>query len=213
MYTLADAPVLDARVHMPRVGAWTLAARVEAATAPTGAVTFTGGGLTLSGTVVRARAWRGGVEALVVGGAGGLAKRLDPKDFRNATVKVVLQDTLGAAGEALASSSDAGALAASLNAWVRVAGSAGATLAQLAELGAAAWRVLADGTIWFGPESWPELSTPAEIVEAEPARARELVWTERLTLRPGVTFRSRKVERVEHLLEPRRVRSLVVYGD
>ncbi len=213
MYTLAAAPVLEARVQLPRVGAWSLTARLEAATAPTGAVVFSGGGLELSGTVVRARAWRGGVEALVVGGAGGLAQALEPKDFRNASVKVVLQDTLEAAGEALSSSSDAGTLAASLLAWVRVAGSAGATLAQLAELKASAWRVLADGKVWFGPESWPELSTPAEILEAEPARGRELVWTERLTLRPGVTFRSRKVERVEHLLEPRRIRSLVVYGD
>lgn len=212
MYTLAGTPVLDARLFLPRVGAWSLTARVELATVPTGAVTFVGGGLTLKGTIVRARAWKGGVEALVVGGASGLARLLVPKAFRGATVKVVLQDTLGAAGEALSSTSDAALLGATLEAWVRIAGSAGATLAQLAADRAAVWRVLADGTVWFGAETWPELVTAAELVEAEPARAREVVWTERLQLRPGVTFRGRRVERVEHLLEARRVRSVVCYG-
>lgn len=212
-YLLGASPILAATITLPRVGAWRIDARLDTRTVPSGRVTFTGGGLTLVGTVVRAGAWRGGVEVHVIGGAGGLGTTLAAQAYRSATVRVVATDALTGGGETLSSTSDAEVLATGLDAWVRAEASVGGVLAALAEENGASWRVLADGTVWVGVESWPVVAPAHELVRREPSRGRDVVWTERLSLAPGTTFLGRRVEEVEHSIEAQHVRTTVTYAD
>lgn len=207
--TLNGAAVLSAHVVLPRVGVWTAELDVDG-DASSGAVTLVLGALTLRGTVVRSGSWRGSAQVRVVGGAGRLGAVVPAKAFRLTPLRIPVADTLGAAGEALASSADASLLAAQVPHWVRTAGTASEALTALADAMDASWRVLTDGTVWVGADSYPAANVAAyEVLEESPELARAVLGVDSPDLLPGTTLEVRRVDAVEHVIEPGRVRSIV----
>jgi hypothetical protein len=74
----------------------------------------------------------------------------------------------------------------------------------------ATWRILLDGTVWFGEETWPELTVDAEVLERKPAENTAVLGVDTLTIRPGVTLADLgRVELVEHWVGADKVRSTV----
>ena len=214
--TLAGAPVLEARVRLPRAGAWVASVSVDTRDLPSGRVELVVRDQTFAGTVRRAGLWRGTASVQLVGGAGGLATPLPPKAYRSTPLRIPLGDVLTAAGETLASDADEELLGRTLTAWVRTAGPGSAALERLlAGAGPGyGWRVKAEGAVWVGAETWPELElADAQLLVEEPHEGRAVVWDETLALRPGVTFMGRRVSLVEHHLSPDRLRSTVTFED
>jgi len=72
------------------------------------------------------------------------------------------------------------------------------------------WRVLPDGTVWLGLESWPAVHMPDVDLLSEDPRAHTAVsGTDSPTLLPGTLFLGRRVSMVEHQVQPESVRTLV----
>lgn len=194
--------VLHATIARPRVGAWVADLEVDGDPVSSGAVTISGGGSDLVGSVVRggAPSSRGAVR--IVGGGGGLGVALSPRFYRGVPARVVLADLCRDAGEELASTSDPGVLSTVFPRWVRVRGSAGALLgALLRSLPAGTvWRVQADGKIWVGLEAWA--AAPADedrILVGEDAADGRLTWAVAdLSLRGGLSIDGRRVGHVVH---------------
>lgn len=169
LITLQDVPVVDLRLCVPRLGAWHVDAAID--TAQGGSSDFSGPlTLNVDGNTFACTVRRGGRTADVavlrlVGGAGGLATIAAPKAYNGVTPQVVLSDLMATAGETLSGTIDPSLLATSWNAWTTPAWSVGWVLAEVvSRLGAdVVWRVLPDGTVWLGRESWPTVS-PAVVV-------------------------------------------------
>lgn len=193
--------VLEASIKTPRVGAWRAELELDGddASKASGTVTLEVGSVTWTGKAVESGAFVGRVKVNLVGGAGGLGKPAKARFYHAIPARTVLEDLLAEGGERLSPTSDAAKLGTILPFWTRPAGTVSEGLENVLEAIGAVWRVLADGAIWIGVETWPK-SSPANVeVESESPQESKIVFaSDEPTLLPGTTFRDRKVSRVEH---------------
>lgn len=208
----------EARVVLPRIGAWHLDATLNASDgiAEGDVVTVTIGAetilrpLVLVGTATRAQAFEDALRVRVVAGAGGLGSTAAAKFYQGAQLRLVLADLLAAAGETQSSTIDAGLLGILLSNWSTFARSVGVELATLLSVAPAetAWRMLADGTLWIGAETWPDAALVYETHDRDPRRDRITLGVESPTLLPGSTLDGERIGDVEHLVTAEHVTTI-----
>ncbi len=191
---------------MPRVGVWRadLTLDLEDASKVGDEVTLSVDGLEWKGTAVEVGAYTGRVHLRMAGGNAGMPKPVVPRFYRAMPARVVAQDLLAEGGEELSSTANQDVLSSILPLWTRASGIVSEALEQLLDELGATWRVLADGTVWVGTETWPEASNVKDvIVLAEvPNEARIEFGSATPNLVPGTTFRGRRVSRVEIHISP-----------
>jgi hypothetical protein len=220
--TLNGLPVIEGTIGMPRVGAWHASLSVDTQDVIAGACTLAiEDGLTLVGNAHRSGVWLDTGELRMVGGAGGLAKPARPAHYRSASLQAVLADILATAGEQLAASSSADVLTLGFPHWTTIAQSCGKMISALLGdgrlAGEAAWRVLPDGTIWVGYETWPDAGLAnvidyQDLVESPAAGWAEL-GVEAPALRPGTVLDGRRISYVEHRITGATARTRVLFAD
>jgi hypothetical protein len=153
-------PVLSASILLPRTGAWVADVQTDGDGPADGApvVLAHADGLAFAGAVVRGGPWQGAWRGRIVGGRGGLSRELQAAPYRNVTLAIIVEDLLREAGELpLAVDSDADALALAVGRWLRAPGPAGHALAECARVVGRLWRVRADGAVWIGADTYPEV--------------------------------------------------------
>lgn len=206
---LNSSPILRGTVTLPRQGVWHADLVLDGDSAPSGPVTLSlGPSLQLRG-VARGGVFAGEVRVRVEGGAGKLRVELLPKWYEGAPREIPLRDLCEEAGEQLASTTDPALLDEVLSpGWTRLRGTAAEALARLLEGTGASWRLLPDGKLWAGPETWPTAQGMADLVilEEDRTRGRVVLATEAPTLLPGQTLRGDRVSDVEITIEPERLR-------
>lgn len=209
--TVNGAPVLECVVTLPRIGVWTADVEMPAAQALSGRATIAlGSSLTLAGTFTRSGLdGRGRTRARIVGGAGGLGKTLVPKSYVSVPLRIPVSDVLSDAGEQLSNTADAGVLSTQLPAWSRMSDVAGISLAALVDAAAATWRVLLDGTVWVGTETWPTSNMTALAISYEPERLLRTVASLSPTVLPGQLFGGQRIALVRHVLTSDAIRTVL----
>lgn len=209
------ARLLGATIVFPRVGVWHADLDIDADDASAfDRVTIETDAGTLLGRVKPggASAFVGRVKAKVAGGACGFSAWCDPKFYQSIPASTVLRDALAVGGETLSGTvTEASGV---LPFWTRHESTVGEAFEEcVAHLGLT-WRVLDDGSVWAGKETWPEaaLGAQATILTESPAE-RTAVMADALTLRPGVKLDGRHVGRVELALAPEGARTTVWFQD
>jgi hypothetical protein len=219
LLTCGGTDVLRARILLALDGAWTALLDLDTDTAPSGQVTIAAeGGLSLTGTVVSARAGADldVAHVRIVGGAGGLATEVSGA-FRSAKLRDALNAIASATGESLDDSIDEDLLDIDLRFLTLGRYSAGRALGELASIAAAAldaevrWRITDAGALWIGEEAWTAATLPtgAAVVERFPGEGRYVIACETPALLPGVDLDDvGHVVAVEHIVEPSSVTSI-----
>lgn len=214
MNTCNGKPLASCVLTAPRVGVWVADLEVDTDEAITGAVELDLEGSSWRGTVARGGVELGRWRGRIVGGAGGLGAVLGPTAFADTDLRAVLSETLRDAGEQLAETS--ATLDASVTRWARMAAPASHTVADIAHAAGCAWRVLADGTVWVGAETWEALDLGADldVITVDPRVGRhELAGDAALAIVPGrvVTLDNQavRVGAVEHRLIEVTLRTVV----
>ncbi len=167
---------------------------------------------------------RGGLEegtgvarVVVVGGKGELgARELPPRDHvagvSSVTAGLVARGIADAAGEVLAPGVEAALDELDLDRWTRARGTGVEAIEHLAHVLDLSWRVLADGSIWIGAETWPAGDLAVErldevhddgAIDARPDGAQ---------LRPGTVIAGRRVRRVTYRITESALRAELLYG-
>lgn len=201
---LGDLGVVQARVVLPRIGVWYSELTVDAETLPSGLQTFrtADGALTLTGTARadRSALFAGRAEILLIGGRDGLSTLLEPREYSDPTVRILLEDICRETGEQLSSDIDPGLLSGNLARWTRREIVAGSAVADIAHALGCSWRILNDGSLWIGVETWPNVEIPGDIIDEHPRDASWALQVETLfaTIAPGTTWDGRQVSIVEH---------------
>jgi hypothetical protein len=209
------------RVTLPLTGAWVADVVCEPVNDqgamfpnPGSTVTVTIGSQGFNGVVRRASNPFGTVFARLIGGAGGLPTVLEPKGYSQTTVQAVVTDLLSDCGETLSSMSDTSMLSQQLNSWVRLGVPGWQALSALVQATDGTWRVLPDGTIWLGVDAWPNTSLENfELLGYEPQELRADIYAENPTLLPGQAFLGGHVASVDHVIEPDKLMSRVLFLD
>jgi len=191
--TLGGATVVAGNLLLPRVGAATCwISSLDAETAPTGAASLIWLGTTLQGVITHSGISEGRVSVCWTAGKGGLWKELPAKGY-DAVVpaSLILGHIMAESGETLSPSSTG--LFATVPTWARKAGTAATALDLLADALGAVWRVLPDGSIWWGAETWPASSADGELLSADVALGLFRWAPLTLSILPGQTFQGGRV--------------------
>ena len=222
--TANGVPLIEAEIVRPRIGNWHADLTVDATEIDhfTGAVEIElQETLRLKGWAFRKGLHHSTVFVRVIGGAGGLGKEIPPQAYSNVPVRIPLSDCLALAGETLSPLADTAALNVFLPKWARLRQGAGTELGALVKAsGAAAWRVLSDGTIWLGPELWPASAMVFDEVEVEPELGRLTFISDAPAIDPGQTltapgesYDGARVSLLRHLCDRKGVRHWATFED
>jgi hypothetical protein len=209
-----DAHVEEAALTIPRIGIPQLSASLAGEVTVPPRITFeVGSGLSWSATVTRQGFDGGRTFFRAVGGAGRMSTILEAKAYQGVPVRIPLEDLVREAGETLSSTASAAVLGLFLGRWTRCRQSAAFALAgllasagRLSTQGAPSWRILADGTLWVGHETWPETKLEGRTLLAEaPHRASVDLLALEPAVFPGETFDGRRISVVDHRFSSRRL--------
>jgi hypothetical protein len=192
--------VTGGNATLPRTGAWMANLVVNGETIPKGSMVATLSGVDMPCFIQRCELVQGMQHLRVIGGAGGLAKTAKAKHYRNPTVRHVLTDLARDAGEALSSTCTAAILNQPLNYWTTLALPTGAILQALADVagGGCVWRILYNGALWFGVETWPACPADVRIMQQDAQNASQVLGTDAQGIWPGTTIAGRRVDLVVH---------------
>lgn len=210
--TLNGKAVLRGKLHLPLWGVWHADLEVDTATPLDvgGLATLAfEDGLQLKGTARRAGVTRDYTLLRLVGGRGGLRKPCDPRGYGTVPLQTVLQDVLQQAGEVLSAASGASALQTPLARWQTSNASCGAQVANLAERAGCAWRILTDGDVWFGQDTWPQVAPAVDVLREDLHLGRLELAEDTAQLVPGSTYAGRQIGYVTHIIEAGRLRAHV----
>jgi hypothetical protein len=215
-----DSPVLDgSTISVPRVGAWHADLVVDKPDALTGrvAVNIGEGAVVLRGSVAQGGAFVDTTRVRLVAGAGGLGTIAEPKHYSGVSLGLVLGDLLSKAGETLSATADSSVLSRPVEHWTTLGLPIGRIIARLMSSVAAdaVWRVLPDGTVWVGIETWPDSGLTEDdyqITHQADEQDMAVVGIEVPRLMPGTTLGGRPVSYVEYKIGPG-VRMEAWFGD
>jgi hypothetical protein len=84
--------------------------------------------------------------------------------------------------------------------WHRASGTASHSLTLALDEVGADWRVLADGTVWVGVNTWPEVEVKHVLEDEDYASGVFTIAPEAPDLAPAVTFLGQRIEVVKHFL-------------
>jgi hypothetical protein len=217
LITANSLDVIEAHILQPRVGVWTADLAIDTADALSEGASVSikaVGGNTYKGTIMpgRSAVFVGMASVRVAAGAGGMSKPATPQYYQGAKVSDIVGGLLNDAGETLASSADQTLLNTVVDSWLVMKQPVSRALTVL--LGKLApgysWRMLVDGTLWVGRESWPTSSASFEILAQRPADAATEIGTETINVSAGENLPDvGNASHVEHWVKADRVRSIV----
>jgi hypothetical protein len=196
----AEYDIGSGKILMPRTGPWTADLTVIADGPLTGSAVATMGGVDMPCHIQRSEMLPGKLDLRLVGGNGGLGSVARKKHYKGVTVRQVFHDLLADAGETAAPACEAATLNAPLKAWTSLAVPTGQLLQALVESvdDEVSWRVLYDGKVWIGHETWPACPADVRILHADGANASQLLGTDALGIWPGPSIAGRRVDYVVH---------------
>lgn len=190
--TINGQGVVRARLLLKRRGNWTCYLdEIAGDSVPSGVVTMSWLGTNCSGYALRSGTADTSIRAYVVGGAGNGGRALPAKMYDyQLPVSMVLRDILQDAGEQQSATIAPELLTSTIQRYVRRAGNLGQQLDQLADKLGVTWRVLLDGTVWLGIDTWqPATSFPHVLSEDwAPASGCVPLLPETLGVLPGQLY-------------------------
>lgn len=210
LITSGEDDVISLKLTRARVGTWVADVLFDDPSPRAGRVSLVASnGQTYVGTIDRGGEFEDTDRTRVIGGAGGMSKPATPRQYSNPTVRIVLGDLLAAAGETLSSTADQDVLATEIAAWTTSAEPIGTVVTALMTTagGGATWRMLPDGTVWVGAETWPDSGLDADDYQILSKRFEDGSWMVAvdanavLALTPGTTFEGQRVSMVIHRID------------
>ena len=166
------------------------------------------------GTVIRAGAANGRSEIRVIGGNNKLGTVLKGKSYKKPTLGLVLNDILYDAGETLTDGTNDAILAYAFPHWCRSANPARRELALLLAERDLNWRILPNGEVWVGDDTWSDSEIDSYLIENNDSKSgRIIIASDVPTLSPGETFMEKRIQTIVHMLDNAKLRTEVVFSD
>lgn len=223
--TVGDLPVLSGSLVLPLRGNWSGTFAAHSPTAPDEGSLVSLEFVREDGTqdifagVVRRRGISAGSVALsltLAGGAGKLLGDLPPRDHAPGVTEipagVIARAICDDAGERLAVGVETALDGRTVHRWTRIAMPGRDALDLLADVLGWGWRVLADGTVWTGLETWRDFAA-TKYLAAIPDDAGATYSCDGAPIRPGVTLATpegtRRIVEVVYTVAPGATRATV----
>lgn len=216
-----NVPVIAGTVNMPHEGIWSADLVIDQPDgngfdAGTNVTIAADGGLTWKGVVVpdRAGAFLDAVHVRVLGGANGMTKTASKQGYiqPQAFVKDVIKSLCDTSGETLSNDTDQTFLNTNLVAWATFSQTITQALEKLIDINAPSmiWRILADGTLWIGPDNFSDNSATFDLLEQNPEDGTTLIGSDAPFATPGMSLSGiGKVVAVQHQIMRDKIRARI----
>lgn len=216
--SVAGIPVDRGKIIFTRSGNWQAKFVLSGEDVPTGQITASFWGETVSGFAFRSAAPYLQSQIYMVGGTGGLSTQTTARDYRYASFAQIVRELLSDAGETAAEDVLVGN-DQQLVGWTRANGMVSAELNRLC-------ATRTDGTTWVVRSSDGQIEvrpplvtpiTPSVVFEADYVTLHKRVYsmddeTTGIVIKPGYQFDGITVDSVEYIIEPDKLRAEVYYG-
>ncbi len=219
---LNGQPVLELRIQEPLTGNWTAEVEIDSDVIQNeglvGPALIDVDGVIYTGTILRSAVDEDLMRLFVVGGAGGLAGELAPRDYFQTALTLVLADFFTAAGEALDPTSDTAALNRQLNKWTRPRDDATNEIKRIADAAGLRWRVQRTGLVNLGTDLFLPIDPPHDELNFDAETGVMTIAPDDVDpffalVGPGVTFKGRKVGHVETIVTGRSIEQNITFLD
>lgn len=193
LVTVNGVAVSCGTVTFPLSGTWhgELEVSADSADAVTGAATLAMGSVSLVGFSTPGVSDGKRVTLNIVGGAGGLGTTIAPQHYVGPTRERLLTEALRVGGETLSTASTG--ISGPVPQWTRTAGIVSDAVRAIADDAGLSWRVVADGSVWVGSETWPTVTVDHVLEDQEPTQSLVTIEVESASVLPGVTFLGSRV--------------------
>ncbi len=193
--------VYSLTLTLTKTGAWTVRNLVVFSdTKITGFVRLEIKGAAFYGTVY-GDLYGASFKGRMVGGRGKLQTLLKPRFYpKNVNASIVLNEIVQEAGEQIASTSDLVPFSKKLNTWTRSGLSLGQELKLLCLETKTNWRMLDDGTIYFGALPATVYSQEYAELDKNPEHGTVKIVPTKLNILPGMLLEGRIIKTTEHVL-------------
>jgi hypothetical protein len=208
--TVNGINALSVRVRKPRVGSFHVDTELEGEVTLASPVKVDVDGYVFTCAVIRQGSFAGRTQAYLVGGAGGMAKKLPAQHYADIAPKTVILDILRLAGESLDSSSSIPTT--KLPHWERSESAASHALVAICDRIGVSWRILDSGKVWVGTDQYVAAKTKAFTLDEDwetgalTLAAEE--FAELAKVQPGASYDGHQIEQVTHLVTPNEVRTI-----
>ena len=217
--TLSGRRVFRATIELRATGVSWLEARVDGSAAMSGKVTLVAPGLTFEGTVdsTSSGVYQEQISVRVFAGANGIGTSVNPLHYRGPSgvpISVPLEDLLKISGETLHADASTSVTARVLQSWQRPAGTVGSALTDLiGTQGGGSWRIAEDGKLWCGTLAYADQNFTHQLLDHDPVHRKFVIASDKLTARPGRTFRGQKITEVRYEIDAGKTRAHITYGE
>lgn len=217
--TLNGNDLMRLKLRLPLYGAWVadvLHADPTLVPSVGASATIALESQTFVGTIVRTSYLQDlGWDSLVVGGRGGLSTQLPPDQFFQPVAQDILNAALTLSGEVASSTIASSLLAPQWPSWRRTARTFGQELDEICSAlsrdtgESISWRILSDGSVWIGAETWTSAFVPDfDTMSGNAAAGRHTIAAEDPTVLPGQTwYTGERIGEVVHRVEPEETRT------
>jgi hypothetical protein len=195
---------ISATVRQPRNGEWYCDLDLDQEDIPSGKIKFVLDDIEFTGTVEPENSGTDGSRAkcTLMAGNGRIRQPVKAHSYSGAggvKVGTIVRDILKDCGEDLSDLSDGPTLEKKLPRWHIIEGIPAATaLSHLAKFSDSSWRMLRDGTVWFGAETWPEVEPEGTLVDQRWSDGRVELAAEKPNMVPGTIYQGQRIEQVVH---------------
>lgn len=219
---LNGQPVLELRIQEPLTGNWTAEVEIDSDVIQSeglvGPAVIDVDGVIFTGSILRSAVDEDLMRLFVVGGAGGLAQELAPRDYFQTALTLVLADFFTAAGEALDPTSDTAALNRQLNKWTRPRDDATNEIKRIADAAGLRWRVQRTGLVNLGTDLFLPIDPPHDELNFDAETGVMTIAPDDIDpffalVGPGVTFKERKVGHAETIVTGTSIEQNITFLD
>jgi hypothetical protein len=201
--TIAGVNALSLELRRPKLGAWQIDSELDTGENIAGSVVVDIDGSKWQATVLESRVYAGKCFAWLVAGQGGLQKELEARQYIDATLGDICRDILSIGSETISGTTSDAVLARKILQWERLSGRVGNSLLHLLDRCGLVWRMLPDGTVWIGEDTWAAQSPEVTLMNEDWSTGIILLapgddFNDVASLSPGQSYAGHRIEQVVH---------------
>jgi hypothetical protein len=200
--------VIYARIEMPRIGAWGAIAEIDTGdeATPTGATAIdfdTSPAVSFVGTILpslgESSPVPGRARFMMRAGVNGLLGIIEGKPYENISPRLIIEDIIEDAGEAIELLSGVDELPTQ-RLWVRPRGTGAQALSRFIEGSGLTWRFRPSGKVEILRDTWPAYAGTSTLESPANEIKRATYALDAPDLLPGMSLDSKNVSRVVHCI-------------
>lgn len=216
-YLVNNFPIIECHLTMPKIGAW-LASDVlidsplEFKIGDNVVMQFLD--QTFNGTIIDTGVFKQFQMCTIVGGTGKMPDYLVSKSYNSIPLGQVVKDIARATGHVVSDTSNVDLLNSYLLRWSLLKLQASLAITKLLEPSISLWRILPDGTLWVGKETYAPLN-PDDflIIEKFPEQGRWNIYNESYLIQPLTSLDGINIQQVEYYLKENDLTMSVFFTD